>query len=116
MGQRFDCEERMRINVYGEELTDECAVVSKVVTDNQFGTRTFYGVRVFLKSPDVLHDEAEDDNRSAITFWVPWSQPPINLAPEQGYAFEYVRTVLDNLKVQLGVAMDLAKRGGGEKL
>jgi len=28
-------------------------------------------VRVYLASPDVLHDTDEDDDRSAITFWIP---------------------------------------------
>lgn len=63
----------MRINVYAEELTDDVQVVSKDVTDAEFGTRTFYGVRMFLASPDELHHSPDDDDRSAITFWVPWT-------------------------------------------
>jgi hypothetical protein len=59
----------MRINVYAEELTDEVVLVSKDVEDEEFGKRTFYGVRVFLKSPPELHHSPEDDDRSAITFW-----------------------------------------------
>lgn len=64
----------MRINVYAEELTSEVKLVTKEVTDEKFGTRTFYGVRVFLKSPPELHADPEDDDRSAITFWVPWTR------------------------------------------
>ena len=64
----------MRINVYAEEITLETTFVSKVVTDAEFGTRTFYGVRMFLDSPVSLHATGEDDDRSAITFWVPWTQ------------------------------------------
>jgi hypothetical protein len=60
----------MRINVYGEELTDEVEHVTKKVYDDKFGDRTFHGVRLFLKSPDELHDDPEDDDRSAITLWV----------------------------------------------
>lgn len=61
----------MRVNVYAEELTlDTQIVTQKVETDK--GTRTFYGVRVFLKSPDELHHSANDDDRSAVTFWVPF--------------------------------------------
>lgn len=60
----------MRINVYAEELTAETALVTKDVTDDEFGTRTFYGVRVYLDSPSSLHHSEEDDDRSAITFWV----------------------------------------------
>jgi hypothetical protein len=59
----------MRINVYAEELTTETQLVSKTVNDDEFGERTFYGVRMFLKSPEELHHSDEDDDRSAITFW-----------------------------------------------
>ncbi len=64
----------MRVNIYGEELTDEVELVTKEVTDDTFGTRTFYGLRVFLKSPPELHAHPDDDDRSAITFWVPWTR------------------------------------------
>lgn len=64
----------MRINVYAEELTTETELVTKTVTDDEFGTRTFYGVRMFLASPDVLHHSADDDDRSAITFWIKWTR------------------------------------------
>lgn len=55
----------MRINVYNEELTGETEVVE---TTPETG-RTFYGCRVFLASADELHHAADDDDRSAITFW-----------------------------------------------
>lgn len=64
----------MRINVYAEELTTETEVVTKTVTDDEFGERVFYGIRVFLKSPDALHHSEEDDDRSAITFWLRWGR------------------------------------------
>lgn len=64
----------MRINVYAEELTNEVEIVTKTVTDETFGERTFYGVRFYLASPDVLHHDPEDDDRSAITLWVPWTR------------------------------------------
>jgi hypothetical protein len=56
---------------WAEEITEEVTLVEKTVTDDEFGTRTFYGIRVFLASPDVLHHSEADDDRSAITFWVP---------------------------------------------
>lgn len=59
----------MRINVYAEELPDERRV--GVVQTTADTGRTFMGVRIFLKSPDELHDEPDDDDRSAITFWGP---------------------------------------------
>lgn len=57
----------MRINVYAEELTTETRVVCKTVDNKEF-----YGIRLYLLSPDELHHTLEDDDRSAITFWVPW--------------------------------------------
>lgn len=64
----------MRINVYAEELTDEVEIVTKDVTDERFGERTFYGLRVYLKSPPELHAHRDDDDRSAITFWIAWTR------------------------------------------
>lgn len=64
----------MRINVYAEELTTETQLVTKTVTDEEFGERIFYGVRMFLKSPKELHHSDEDDDRSAITFWIKWTK------------------------------------------
>jgi hypothetical protein len=61
----------VRLNVYSEELTDEVEVVKKDVSDELFGERSFYGIRMFLKSPKELHASEEDDDRTAITFWVP---------------------------------------------
>lgn len=62
----------MRINVYAEELTHEIEVAHKA-PENHPDTE-FYGIRMFLKSPDVLHNDPNDDDRSAITIWVPWSK------------------------------------------
>lgn len=57
----------MRINVYSQELTKEIGVTSKVADTGI----TYYGVRMFMASPDILHHTPEDDDRSAITFWIP---------------------------------------------
>jgi len=57
----------MRINVYSQELTHELQPISKVADT---GIR-YYGMRMYLASPDVLHFTPDDDDRSAITFWVP---------------------------------------------
>lgn len=84
----------MRINVYAEELTGETQRVSKTVTDEKFGTRTFYGIRVFLKSPPELVADPDDDDRSAITFWVPWTR-------EGGHDWAVVRDALGNLQDRL---------------
>jgi hypothetical protein len=57
----------MRINVYSQELTKEVTVVEKVSDTGII----YYGIRMFLASSDLLHDTIDDDDRSAITFWVP---------------------------------------------
>lgn len=50
----------MRLNIYTEELTTDVRVVEK---------NGFHGLRFYLKSPDDLHNDPDDDDRSAITFW-----------------------------------------------
>lgn len=61
----------MRINVYSQELTGEVALVSATARDTGL---TYYGVRQYLASPDVLHHSADDDDRSAITYWIPLAE------------------------------------------
>lgn len=56
----------MRLNIYQEEITNEVALVSKTTEAG----RTFYGARVFLASAPELHHTEDDDDRSAVTFWV----------------------------------------------
>ena len=57
----------MRLNIYSQELTKEVELVSKTADTGV----TYYGVRMFLASPEILHHTEEDDDRSAITFWIP---------------------------------------------
>ena len=61
----------MRINVYSQEMTNEVVLVCKTADTGE----TYYGVRLYLQSPAVLHNTAADDDRSAITFWVPKPGP-----------------------------------------
>lgn len=56
----------MRINVYHEELTTEMEFVKKHVEKTG---NTYFGLRIFLKSPPDLHHTSDDDDRTAITFW-----------------------------------------------
>lgn len=58
----------MRINVYSQELTKELAIIETVAKDTG---RTYYGIRMYMASPDILHHTPEDDDRSAVTFWIP---------------------------------------------
>lgn len=57
----------MRINVYSQELTKDIELVESTADT---GT-TYYGVRLYLASPEALHHTPEDDDRSAITLWLP---------------------------------------------
>lgn len=63
----------MRINVYSQELTSETVLVSKDGTNENGAPETFYGVRMMLLSSPMLHHNADDDDRSGITFWLPKS-------------------------------------------
>lgn len=59
----------MRINIYSQELTDEVVLISK-------GSNTgvdYHAVQFILHSSPMLHHRPQDDDRSAVTFWLPKS-------------------------------------------
>lgn len=59
----------MRINVYSQELTDEVNVLEK-----KSNTGLIYSaVQIMLHSSPMLHHPPHDDDRSAVTFWLPKS-------------------------------------------
>lgn len=59
----------MRINVYSQELTSEVLAQSK-----KSNTGLVYSaVQFILHSSEHLHHPPEDDDRSAVTFWLPKS-------------------------------------------
>lgn len=59
----------MRINVYSQELTDEVATIEKVGNTGI----TYSAVQLILHSSPMLHHPPKDDDRSAVTFWLPKS-------------------------------------------
>jgi hypothetical protein len=59
----------MRINVYSQELTAEVNVVEKVSNTGL----TYSAVQLMLHSSPMLHHPPADDDRSAVTFWLPRS-------------------------------------------
>lgn len=60
----------MRINVYSQELTDEVNLIEK-----EADTGVVYSaVQFMLHSSDRLHHHEGDDDRSAVTFWLPKSE------------------------------------------
>ena len=60
----------MRINVYSQELTAEVALVAK---GSNTGV-TYHAAQLLLHSSPRLHHPPMDDDRSAVTFWMPRSQ------------------------------------------
>lgn len=59
----------MRINVYSQELTSEVINVRK---ESNTGV-VYEGAQLVLHSSPRLHHQPEDDDRSAVTFWLPKS-------------------------------------------
>ena len=57
----------MRVNVYSQELTDEVNLIEKEADTNI----TYSAVQMMLHSSEKLHHKAGDDDRSAVTFWLP---------------------------------------------
>jgi len=60
----------MRINVYSQELTNEVVVLEKKSNTGL----TYSAVQLILHSSERLHHPPADDDRSAVTFWLPKSQ------------------------------------------
>lgn len=60
----------MRINVYSQELTSEVKLIEK---ESNTGA-VYSAVQLILHSSDKLHHPPEDDDRSAVTFWLPKSR------------------------------------------
>jgi hypothetical protein len=59
----------MRVNIYSQELTDEVNAVSKV---SNTGIE-YKAIQFVLHSSPMLHHPPADDDRSAVTFWLPQS-------------------------------------------
>lgn len=59
----------MRINVYSQELTEEVKLIEKPADTGV----TYSAVQFMLHSSERLHCTLEDDDRSAVTFWLPKS-------------------------------------------
>jgi hypothetical protein len=79
----------MRINVYSQELTSEVIEFEK--TSN---TGIVYkAAQLILHSSEKLHHSPMDDDRSAVTFWLPTSQ---NRREEMAKAFEQIAAIFRN--------------------
>lgn len=86
----------MRINVYSQELTDEVIHVEK-----QSNTGVVYhAAQLILHSSERLHHPPQDDDRSAVTFWLPKSQ---GRREEMAKAFERMADIFRNAPAETGL-------------
>jgi len=76
----------MRINVYSQELTSEVITVAK---ESNTGI-VYHAAQLVLHSSPKLHHPPMDDDRSAITFWLPKSDAR---REEMALAFEEIARV-----------------------
>lgn len=76
----------MRINVYSQELTSEVLVIQKPANTGV----VYHAAQLILHSSEKLHHPPMDDDRSAITFWLPKTQ---RRREEMAQAFEEIARV-----------------------
>lgn len=94
----------MRINVYSQELTNEVLHIEK---ESNTGV-VYHAAQLVLHSSDKLHHPPEDDDRSAVTFWLPESQ---HRREEIAKAFEKIAEVFRNAPPETGSDSGIASRG-----
>lgn len=57
----------MRVNIYSQDLTGEVRLIEK----KSNAEVVYSAVQMILHSSDKLHHPPQDDDRSAVTFWLP---------------------------------------------
>jgi hypothetical protein len=86
----------VRINVYSQELTDEITTVEKVSNTGL----TYSAVQMILHSTERLHHPPQDDDRSAVTFWLPKST---HRREELAKTFERMAKAVRAAKLETGL-------------
>lgn len=76
----------MRVNVYSQELTPEVIEVRKKSNTG----RVYAAAQLILHSSPMLHHPPKDDDRSAVTFWLPGS---VHRCEEMAQAFERIARI-----------------------
>lgn len=86
----------MRINVYSQELTDEVLMLEK---PSNTGV-VYHAAQIIMHSSPRLHHPPEDDDRSAVTFWLPKSR---ERREQMAQAFEKVATIFREAPAETGL-------------
>ena len=86
----------MRINVYSQELTAEAHVIEK---ESNTGL-VYSAVQLMLHSSEKLHHPPADDDRSAVTFWIPKSR---HRREELATTFEQMAQMVRDAKPETGL-------------
>ena len=86
----------MRINVYSQELTSE---VLRIEKRSNTGI-TYHAAQLILHSSPLLHHPPKDDDRSAISFWLPKSQ---ERREEIAKAFEAIADIFRTAPPETGL-------------
>jgi len=86
----------MRINVYSQELTSEVIGIEKISNTGV----TYHAAQIVLHSSDRLHSPPLDDDRSAVTFWLPKSPAR---REEMARAFETIALIFREAPADTGL-------------
>lgn len=86
----------MRINVYSQEITDE---VQPLMKESNTGL-TYSAVQFMLHSSPMLHHPPQDDDRSAVTFWLPKSD---HRREAMAQSFERAAALIRNAPPETGL-------------
>lgn len=86
----------MRINVYSQELTNEVNAFTKM---SNTGVE-YPAVQLMLHSSPMLHHPPMDDDRSAVTFWLPRS---MERREQLAQAFEQMAREVRSAPAEMGL-------------
>lgn len=86
----------MRINVYSQELTSEVNLLAK---ESNTGV-TYHAAQLVLHSSPMLHHPPQDDDRSAVTFWLPKSK---ERREEMALAFDRIAEIFRTAPAETGM-------------
>lgn len=93
----------MRINIYSQELTSEVIEVTKA---SNTGIE-YKAIQFVLHSSPMLHHPPHDDDRSAVTFWLPQSVRGMN---ELVYALRRATSIAEKaLMIEEGIAANATR-------